>query len=367
LANAHWRLVRIQLDHSEATISILWDDPYGSGRFPQELKDRILKSTKENLAKLFIKALGHEDFVPTISHVEKTIDQQGVGKNSWDCGPIIVQNIKDYITKSDSINDCFNDYSIIQGDLYEQSIATIRTNHLSQYVEMSGMTLANERLTHLKLNEERSATVAASKLGEHSEQLQREISQLTPSKINILYALLESKKTGVNDLYDSVDISESLKYIKDYITPINLGKYYAEEVFDVNKANALLKSQKETFKKLHFAIGASAFAKIAAKDRTFVDKSMLISEIIKTSTEVSIITRPRRWGKTTNMDMLAKFFAIEVDGQGNEIPNSYRDLFLRLKIGQKERNLVEEHQGKYPDLPKRYLFYAVVQLRIPRR
>ena len=54
----------------------------------------------------------------------------------------------------------------------------------------------------------------------------------------------------------------------------------------------------------------------------FVDKSMFIKEFLKArSGEVVLITRPRRWGKSLNMDMLKRFLAIEVDEQGAPLPS----------------------------------------------
>jgi hypothetical protein len=48
-----------------------------------------------------------------------------------------------------------------------------------------------------------------------------------------------------------------------------------------------------------------------------VDKSLFIKEIIDNSIRAIIITRPRRWGKTLNLDMLKTFLEITVDELGN--------------------------------------------------
>ena len=53
----------------------------------------------------------------------------------------------------------------------------------------------------------------------------------------------------------------------------------------------------------------------------FVDKSMFIKEFLAASSgKVVLITRPRRWGKSLNMDMLKRFLSIEVDEQGAPLP-----------------------------------------------
>ena len=43
----------------------------------------------------------------------------------------------------------------------------------------------------------------------------------------------------------------------------------------------------------------------------FVDKSLFIKEIIEDSTKTILITMPRRWGKSLNLDMLKRFLSIE--------------------------------------------------------
>ncbi len=48
----------------------------------------------------------------------------------------------------------------------------------------------------------------------------------------------------------------------------------------------------------------------------FVDKSLFIKSIIKGCSERILITRPCKWGKTLNMDMLKTFLEIEVDCDG---------------------------------------------------
>ena len=59
-----------------------------------------------------------------------------------------------------------------------------------------------------------------------------------------------------------------------------------------------------------------------------MDKTLLIKEIIENSAEAILITRPRRWGKSLNMNMLKCFFKMEVDEQGKALnPQPHRVLF----------------------------------------
>ena len=59
-----------------------------------------------------------------------------------------------------------------------------------------------------------------------------------------------------------------------------------------------------------------------------MDKTLLIKEIIENSAEAILITRPRRWGKSLNMNMLKYFLNIEVDEKGRALdPQPHRVLF----------------------------------------
>ena len=78
-------------------------------------------------------------------------------------------------------------------------------------------------------------------------------------------------------------------------------------------------------KKLQIPVGISDFTKIREQGYYYVDKTGLISELLKDIAEVTLITRPRRFGKTMGMSMLANFFDIRRDSknlfQGLEISN----------------------------------------------
>lgn len=101
-----------------------------------------------------------------------------------------------------------------------------------------------------------------------------------------------------------------------------------------------------------FKLGSSSFEKFITSENTvLVDKTLLIKDLITTEDEVTLITRPRRWGKTLNMSMLGYFFGIPVDKYGNideqEIIKR-RSIFSKMKIGQECPEIIEEHCCKYP-------------------
>ena len=85
-------------------------------------------------------------------------------------------------------------------------------------------------------------------------------------------------------------------------------------------------------------IGHQDFEQLITEDIFYIDKTMFIKEWWESQDIVTLITRPRRFGKTLNMSMLEKFFSVEYKGHG--------ELFEGLAIWKEEkyRNL----QGTYP-------------------
>ena len=95
---------------------------------------------------------------------------------------------------------------------------------------------------------------------------------------------------------------------------------------------------------LNFPVGISDFKKIRENDYYYIDESGLIKELLKReAAEVTLITRPRRFGKTMGMSMLAHFFDIRSDNRrlfdGLEITydealcSAWMNLFKELKSG----------------------------------
>ncbi|MCB1191516.1 MAG: AAA family ATPase [Leptospiraceae bacterium] len=105
-------------------------------------------------------------------------------------------------------------------------------------------------------------------------------------------------------------------------------------------------------KKKKIPIGISDFRKMIEGDYYYVDKSLLIKEILDSGTENSLITRPRRFGKTLNLSMLKCFFEAKFPGDARSpteecSPSISKGLFQHLKIWQ-EGEEYTEHCGKYP-------------------
>ena len=71
-------------------------------------------------------------------------------------------------------------------------------------------------------------------------------------------------------------------------------------------------------------VGTDDFYDLLINSDIFVDKSLMIKELLEDSGKVTLITRPRRWGKSLNMDMVRRFFEIEVDEQGRVLPQEQK-------------------------------------------
>ena len=94
-------------------------------------------------------------------------------------------------------------------------------------------------------------------------------------------------------------------------------------------------------KKLNIPVGISDFSKIRDRNYYYVDKTNLIAELLEEETaEVTLITRPRRFGKTMAMSMLAHFFDIRKDSKA---------MFQGLKIAE-DTDLCDEWMNQWPVL-----------------
>lgn len=85
-------------------------------------------------------------------------------------------------------------------------------------------------------------------------------------------------------------------------------------------------------------IGHQDFEEVIEKNNFYVDKTDFIREWWEADDKVTLITRPRRFGKTLTMSMLEKFFSVDYQGRG--------ELFRGLRIWEDER--YRELQGTYP-------------------
>ncbi|MEZ3435933.1 MAG: ATP-binding protein [Lachnospiraceae bacterium] len=95
-------------------------------------------------------------------------------------------------------------------------------------------------------------------------------------------------------------------------------------------------------------IGIQDFEKLIMKGAFYVDKTLFVKEWWESEDDVTLITRPRRFGKTLTMDMVDKFFSVKYADRG--------DLFEGLAIWREEK--YRRLQGTYPVM---FLSFASVK------
>ena len=88
------------------------------------------------------------------------------------------------------------------------------------------------------------------------------------------------------------------------------------------------------------ALGQSDFKTIIEDNRYFVDKTLLIKEFLEDSSQIILIPRPRRFGKTLNLSMI-RYFVEKCD-------EDRRHLFNNLLIEKEEE--IMRRQGIYPTI-----------------
>jgi len=90
--------------------------------------------------------------------------------------------------------------------------------------------------------------------------------------------------------------------------------------------------------RLPLPVGISDY-RVASREYYYVDKTLMIRDFLDERPQVSLFTRPRRFGKTLNMDMLRTFF---------EKTNEDTSVYFRDKAIWKQGEKYQAYQGKYP-------------------
>ncbi|XCP84948.1 AAA family ATPase [Roseburia hominis] len=113
---------------------------------------------------------------------------------------------------------------------------------------------------------------------------------------------------------------------------------YADRPIDGRITSGKYLKTKEIEKRRSLPIGISDYVR-AQSEYYYVDKTLLIKEFLDKKPLVSLFTRPRRFGKTLNMDMLRVFF---------EISDEDTSVYFRDKAIWECGDEYTKHQGKYP-------------------
>ena len=127
-------------------------------------------------------------------------------------------------------------------------------------------------------------------------------------------------------------IEGAYKVGRSWKIPVNTSKP------EDNRMNNIITPEKEDTGELSLPIGISDYIKASTK-YYYVDKTMLIKEFLDERPMVSLFTRPRRFGKTLNMDMLRVFF---------EKTDEDTSIYFKDKEIWKCGKYYQDYQGKYP-------------------
>lgn len=71
------------------------------------------------------------------------------------------------------------------------------------------------------------------------------------------------------------------------------------------------------------SIGAQSFEKLRETNAFYIDKSDFIRQWWESADDVTLITRPRRFGKTLNMSMMECFFSVKYAGRGGSVRGAF--------------------------------------------
>ncbi|MDY4971212.1 MAG: AAA family ATPase [Lachnospiraceae bacterium] len=137
----------------------------------------------------------------------------------------------------------------------------------------------------------------------------------------------------VSGLCSSGKLAGAVKNGRKWLIPADTAKPMDSRI----KTGKYIKSRAET-KKLPLPVGISDYCK-AQSDYYYVDKTLFIRDLLDQKPFVSLFTRPRRFGKTLNMNMLRVFF---------EKSETDTSIYFRNKNIWKCGPEYQKHQGHYP-------------------
>lgn len=92
-------------------------------------------------------------------------------------------------------------------------------------------------------------------------------------------------------------------------------------------------------------LGYENYKEFIDNNMYYVDKTLLIRDVLEKGGKVTLFTRPRRFGKTLAQSMLRTYFEAEIDRDGNPVDNSR--YFTGMKIMDCDENILSK-MGKYP-------------------
>ena len=200
LYGVHWRVIAIEIGYEARRTRVLRDDPYGQGKFVA-LSGEFLEAIRHNIELLMRKQLRDDSFVlDSIEQREKEQDQQGSGENSWDCGPIVFSNIRDYV-RTKSVEDV--QYTIPPNSQRSPDfMANARVGDAEVCRAISGIEATGSNLQDISdgIQQKRDGKLHDLMEVLEEETLKIAISGLDPRHVSLLFSILETNRylTGEN-------------------------------------------------------------------------------------------------------------------------------------------------------------------------
>ena len=120
----------------------------------------------------------------------------------------------------------------------------------------------------------------------------------------------------------------------------------------VNNDRIVYNNNERVMEMKKIPIGTKSFSRLVEGNYYFVDKTLMIKEFLDRGTDVTLITRPRKFGKTINMSMMAEFFDITKDSKeifkGTKIMetpyvaeiNQYPTIFISFADAKRDKETV---------------------------
>ena len=238
LYGLHWRCIRIEVNYESKECSVLYDDPYGIGHFPAQEKQKLLEIIREHLKVLMSRELGTEVAEVDVKEYEKQIDQQGSHMNSFDCGPIVFNNIKDYSRSSTgnevyaaALGDEDDVYSLNPADKakHENKIIQIRAADVTKSLKLEEIEISSSRLEDIKKAIKRSSESKLKQLCkiQYTTGIVEKISELHPDYVEMFFSILEQKRSlGEGENYTDKELAECYRLLLGEVETdkVHLGK-----------------------------------------------------------------------------------------------------------------------------------------------
>ena len=214
LSGMHWRAIRIKINESDKSFSLLWDDPFGNNGFHKALFFEVMEILKKELSHFM--SINEKK----ITTIIKEIDQQGKTLNDYDCGPIIFKNIDDYLKFQDTSNEIFiqnNHYSIpafSNINDHDQIIQEVRKMHIKasksvlydfediEFLDRKKF-FDNDRLLIREKTQKNDFTNG--KINENTN----------PLLIDLFFTIIENYRL-FNQKFDNIYTKEEIDYAYDY-------------------------------------------------------------------------------------------------------------------------------------------------------